>query len=63
MATLKIWKSVRIKRYNFFLHLNGFIFLNGCIESDNHNGVIEKCEKRPDEELKESFCSCMASFS
>ena len=49
MGLLKILRSVRINSYKEnFLHLNGFMLLNACIESDNHNGATEKCEKRPD---------------
>ena len=30
------------------MHLYAFMLLRGSIESDNHNGAIEKCEKRSD---------------
>ena len=31
-----------------FLQLYGFMLLSGSIESDNHNGAIEKFEKHTD---------------
>ena len=31
-----------------FLHLYGFMLLSGSVESDNHNGAFERCEKRSD---------------
>ena len=30
------------------MHLYAFMLLRGSIESDNHNGAIEKYEKRSD---------------
>ena len=49
MELFKNTRSVRITSYKeIFLHLNGFMLLNGSIESDNHNGAIEKNEKRSD---------------
>ena len=49
MELLKNWRSVRINSYKeIFLHLYGFMLLNGSIESDKHNGAIEKLEKRSD---------------
>ena len=42
-------RRVRINSYNeIFLHLYGFILPSGSIESDNHNGAIEKFEKSLD---------------
>ena len=44
---MELSKFLRRNSYNeFFLHLYGFMLLSGSIESDNHNGAIEKCEKR-----------------
>ena len=49
MELLKNWRSVRINSYKeIFLHLYGFMLLSGSIESDKHNGAIEKFEKRSD---------------
>ena len=49
MELFKILRSVRINSYKeIFLHLNGLLLFSGSIESANHNGAIEKCEKRPD---------------
>ena len=47
MTTTELLKNVRSFRINV-LHLYGFKFLSSSIESDNHNGAIEKCEKRSD---------------
>ena len=45
MELLKNWRSVRINSYKeIFLHLYGFMLLSGSIESDKHNGAIEKWE-------------------
>ena len=47
MGPSKNLRSVRLSSYKeFFLHLYGFMLLSGSIESDNHNGAIEKFEKR-----------------
>ena len=49
MGLFKILRSIRINSYkDFFLHLNGLLLFSGSIESANHNGDIEKYEKRPD---------------
>ena len=49
MELLKNLRSVQINSYKGnFLYLYGFMFLSGSIESDNHNGAIEKFEKRSD---------------
>ena len=49
MGLLKNITCVRINSYKeSFLHLNGFILLGGSIESDNHNGAIEKYYMRSD---------------
>ena len=49
MELLKNARSIRINSYKEnFLHLYGFMLLNGSIEYDNHNGAIEKCEKCSD---------------
>ena len=47
MELLKNLRSVRINRKNC-LYLYGFTLLSGSIESDKHNGAIEKFEKRSD---------------
>ena len=50
MGLFKNLRSVRINSYNnFFLYLHAFMLLSGRLESDNHNGTTEKCEKRLDE--------------
>ena len=41
-------RSVRIINNKEFVHLYGFMRLSGSIEFGNHNGAIEKCEKRSD---------------
>ena len=47
MEVLKNLRSIRINSYNEnLMHLYGFMLLSGRIESDNHNGAIEKCKKR-----------------
>ena len=49
MELLKNVRSVRINsNKEMFLQLYGFMLLSGSIESGNHNGAIEKCEKRSD---------------
>ena len=52
ITTLKLLKNLRSVRVNsykeIFLHLYGCMVLSGSIESDNHNGAIEKVEKRSD---------------
>ena len=49
MELLKNVRSVRTNSYKEnVLHLYGFMLLSGSIESDNHNGAIEKFEKRSD---------------
>ena len=49
MQLLKNSRSIRINSYKeIFLHLYGFMLLSGSVESDNHNGAIEKVEKRSD---------------
>ena len=49
MELLKNLKSVRINSYKeLFLHFYGCMVLSGSIESDKHNGAIEKFEKRSD---------------
>ena len=48
MELLKKLRSVRLNSYKEFLHLYGFILLSSSIESDNHNGAIEKVEKCSD---------------
>ena len=48
MELLKNVKSIRIVTKKIFLHLYGFMLLSGCVESDNHNGAFERCEKCSD---------------
>ena len=49
MELLKNVRSVRMNNYKeIFMHSYGFMLLSGRIESDNHNGAIEKFEKRTD---------------
>ena len=49
MGTSKHLRRFRISDYKeIFGHLYGFTLLSGSIESDNHNGAIEKFEKRSD---------------
>ena len=52
ITTMELFKNLRNVRINSykrsFLHLYGFMLLIGSIESDNHNGAIEKVEKRSD---------------
>ena len=56
MELLKNLRSVRLNSYNeFFLHLYGFMLLSGSIECDNHNGAIEKSEKRSDKVTMKFF--------
>ena len=46
MELLKNVRSVRMNSYKeIFSHLYGFMLLSGSIESDNHNGAIEKFVK------------------
>ena len=51
MELLKNLRSVRINSYKEFFHLYGFMLLSGSIVSDNHNGAIEKFERRSDKEI------------
>ena len=59
MGLLKNITCVWLQRK--FLHLYGFTLLDGSIESDNHNGTIEKYYMRL--VTKKVFCTCMASYS
>ena len=45
MVLLQNLSSDRLVTRKIFLHLYGFIHLSDSIESDNHNGAIEICEK------------------
>ena len=47
MKLLKKLRFVRIKSYKEdLLYLYGFMLFSGSVESDNHNGKIEKFENR-----------------
>ena len=51
MQKVKNLKSIEINLQRNVLHLYDFMLLSGSIEYDNHNGAIEKFEKRSDKEI------------